>query len=233
MKRLSALFGTALFVLLAAAASSAQADYLNWSYTADPNVPGIAVKATSPTGGATVALTDFNNPQAGAGKIPIIAYVTSTSATTPVTFGPSVNSPATYSLALKITDSTTHDSGTLNFTGSIAGSLTATTSSLVNTLTPVTSNSLTLDGHTYTVTIPTATLAAPTSPQQDIFATISVSNATTGGGNPGGGNPGGGGHTGPGVQGVPEPGCLLLASLGCSCLGAGCWWKRRRSAAHS
>jgi hypothetical protein len=231
MKRLSAFFGTALLVLLAAAASSAQADYLNWTYTSNPNVPGIAVNSTSPTGGATVTLTDFNNAQAGAAKIPVIAYVTSTAATTPITFGPSVNSPATYKLALTITDGTTHDSGTLNFTGSIAGSLTATTSSLVNTLTPVTSKSLTLDGHTYTVSIPSVALSAPTSPQQDIFATVTVSNATTGGGNPGG-NPGGG-HPGPGVQGAPEPGCLLLACLGCSCLGAGCWWKRRHSVARS
>jgi hypothetical protein len=197
--------------MLVMAASSVQADYLNWTYTSDPNVAGIAVKATSPTGGATVALTDFNNAQAGATKIPVIAYVTSTAATTPVTFGPAFNTPATYSMALTITDSTTHASGTLNFTGSISGSLTATTSTLVNTLTPVTSKSLTLDGHTYTVTIPSVTLAAPTSPQQDIFATISVSNGSNGGG--GHGNPG------PGVQGVPEPSSLLLAGLGLSLFG--------------
>ena len=226
MKRLSAIFGTALFVLLAAAASSAQADYLNWTYTSTPSVPGIAVNSTSPTGGATVTLTDFNNPQAGAAKIPVIAYVSSTAPTTPVTFGPSSDVPPTYTLALKITDSTTHDSGTLKFTGSIAGALTATTSSLVNTLTPVTSKSLTLDGHTYTVTIPSVTLAAPTSPQQDIFATVSESNASNSGGNT---NPGGqkGGNGGPGA---PEPGCLLLGSLGFSCLGIGCWWKRRSAA---
>jgi hypothetical protein len=232
MNRLSALCGTALLVLLVLAASPLRADYLNWTYTADPNVPGVAVDSTSPKGGASVTLTDFNNPQASAGKIPIIAYVTSTSSTTPITFGPSVNSPSKYSLALTFTDSTTHDSGTLNFTGSLTGSLSATTSSLVNTLTPVTSNSLTLDGHTYTVTIPSVTLAPPTSPQQDIMAMISVTNASSGGGGTGGGkgggNPGGGDHSG----GVPEPGCLLLGSLGCSLLGIHCWWKRR-SAVHS
>ncbi len=236
MNRLSALYGTALLVLLVVAASPVHADYLNWTYTADPNVPGIAVNAASPTGGASVTLTDFNNPQAGATKIPVIAYITSTSSTTPIAFSPSSDVPTSYNLAVHITDSTTHDTGTVNFTGSIAGSLTTTTSSLVNTLTPVTSNSLTLDGHTYTVTIPSVTLASPTSPQQDIMATITVANATPstpgGGGNPGGGNSGGhgGSGSGPGAftgGGVPEPSCLFLGSLGFSLVGLRCWWKRR------
>ena len=52
MNRLSARFGTALLVLLAAAASQTRADYLNWTYTANPNVPGISVGATDPNGGA-------------------------------------------------------------------------------------------------------------------------------------------------------------------------------------
>jgi hypothetical protein len=204
-----------VLVTLAVAASQAHADFLNWTYTSTPNVPGIAVNAKSPTGGATVTLTDFNTSQAGATKIPVIAYVTSTAATTPVSFGPSSDIPPTYNLALKITDSTTHDSGTLNFTGKIAGSLTATTSSLVNTLTPVTSKSLTLDGHTYTVSIPSVALAAPTSPQQNVFATVAVSNASNGGGNNGGTGQQGGG----GVPGVPEPTSLLLAGLGLLSLG--------------
>jgi hypothetical protein len=219
MKHLSNRIAIAVLVALPTAASPVQADYLSWTYTANLNVPGIAVNAKSPTGGATVTLTDFNNPQAGASKIPVIAYVTSTAATTPVSFGPSSDVPPTYKLALTITDGKTHDSGTLNFTGSIAGSLTASTSSLVNTLTPVTSKSLTLDGHTYTVTIPAVTLVSPTSPQQNIFATVSVSN---GGTHP---QTGGGG----GVQGAPEPTSLLLSGLGLSLLGLGDRWRNLRS----
>lgn len=209
MKRLSAPFGTTLVVLLAAAASQARADYLNWTYTANPNVAGVSVNSTSPTGGASVTLTDFSTPQSGATSIPVIAYVTSTSSTTGVNFGPSANTPSTYNLAVTITDNTTHDSGTLNFAGSLAGALSATSSSLVNTLTPVTSNTLTLDGHKYTITIPNVTLAAPTSPQQDIMASVSVTPST------------------PVGNGTPEPTSLLLGGLGFSCFGLRCWWKRR------
>lgn len=213
MKCLSALLGTALLLMLAAAASQARADYLNWTYTSSPNVAGVSVGATSAGGGASVTLTDFSTAQPGATSIPVIAYVTSTASTTPITFGPGVNTPSAYTLALTITDNTTHDSGTLNFTGSLVGSLSATSSSVVNTLTPVGLNTLTLDGHKYSVTIPSVTLASPTSPQQNILASISVANATSGGG----GN----------VNGVPEPASLLLGSLGFSCFGVGCWWKRR------
>jgi hypothetical protein len=229
MRRLSALFGTTLFVLLAATASQARADF--WTYTSNPNVAGVSVGSTSPGGGASVTLTDFSTAQPGATSIPVIAYVTSTALTSPITFGPSVNTPSTYSLAVTFTDSTTHDSGTLNFTGSIAGTLSATTSTLVNTLTPVTSNSLTLDGFKYTLSIPPMMLAPPTSPQQNITGTVSVT-PVTGGGNPGGGNPGGSNPGGPiggggGVSTAPEPASLVLGTLGFSCFGLGCLWNRR------
>jgi len=215
MNRLSARIGTAVLVLLAAAASQIRADYLNWTYTSNPNVPGIAVDATSPNGGgALVSLTNFNTPQAGAATIPVVAYVTSTNSTTPIVFGPTSDVPTTYNLALTITDKSTGDSGTLNFTGSLTGPLTATSSGVVASFTPVGSDSLTLDGHTYTVTIPEQTLAAPTSPQADITANVSVSNGTTGGNLP------------PPIS-TPEPTSLLLGGLGFSCFGLGCWWKRR------
>lgn len=220
MKNLSALVGTAVVCLLATAVSQVRADYLNWSYTAVSNVPGIAINGSSPSGGATLTLTDFNTSQPGAASIPVQAYVTSTSVTTPVSFNNSA-----FKLAMTITDNTTHDSGTLNFTGSLAGALSSTASSVVASFAPVTSNVLTLDGHTYTVTIPSLTLAPPTSPQQDIMAAVSVSNAPGGGGK--GGSGGGHGGTGPSA-GAPEPASLLLGSLGVSCFGVGYWWKRRR-----
>lgn len=235
MNRLSSRFGTAVLVVLAAAASPVRADFLNWSFTtnvtASPtnsaSVPGISVGANDPNGGATVSLTNFNTPPAS--PVPsnaVLAYVASTSVTSPVTFGPGANSPSTYNLVLTITDNSAHDSKTLNFTGSLAGQLTATSSSVVNHLTPVTSNSLTMDGHTYTVTIPDVTLQAPNTPngQGYILANFNVTDATNNPPPPPPNNGGGGGN----VNGVPEPASLVLGSLGFSCFGISCWWKRNR-----
>lgn len=170
----------ALLILLHS--TSARADFLNWTYSTTPSVPGVS-------SGGTVALTDFTN-QAGGTSIPVIAYVTSSSSTSPQTFNPA---NSTYTLHLSITDNTTHDTGSLTFTGSVGGTLTATTSTLTNTFVP-SPNTLTLDGHIYTVTIPSVALAPPTSPQQNIVASVSISNVT--------------------VKGVPEPSGLLLAGLG-------------------
>lgn len=218
---------SALLVLMVVATCQVHADYLNWSYTATFNVPGITVNTPSNGGGATVTVTDFNTPQPGGTSIPVQAYETTTSSTTPISFN-----NLKYDLALKITDSATHDSGTLHFTGSLTGALTTTTSSVVDSFTPVTSKSITLDGHTYTVNIPSVTLAPPTIPQQNVMASVSVANASTGVGmlSP---------HVlplarslqilpHPPSHGTPEPTSLLLASLGFTCFGAGCWWKRRR-----
>ncbi len=209
MKQLSA-----LLVLMVVVTCQTRADYLNWTYTATFQVDTLTVKTPS-NGGATVAVTDYGTPQPGGTNIPVQAYETSTGSTTPISFN-----KATYDLALKITDSATHDSGTLHFTGSLTGSLTATTSTIVDSFTPVTSNTLTLDGHTYTVKIPTVTLAPPTSPQANVMASVSVANA--GGVVPGSPPPP------PPSNGTPEPTSLLLGSLGISILGIGRLWKSRR-----
>jgi len=192
----------------------AKADFMNWSYSSTPNVEGVSAGGAGGSSGGSVLLTDFNN-QAGAASIPAIAVVTSSSSASPVTFDPNT---AKYSLTMTITDNTTHDSGTLTFTGSVGGTLSATTSTLTNSFAP-SPNTLTLDGHKYTVTIPTADLLAPTAPQHTIMATVSVSDATGGGG--GGGTP-----PPPPVKGAPEPASLVLAGLGLSFLGVGRGWRR-------
>ena len=214
MKQLSA-----LLVLMIVVTCQIRADYLNWTYTATFQVPGVTVNTPS-NGGGTVALTDFGTPQPGGTSIAVQAYETTSSATTPISFN-----NLKYDLALKITDSATNDSGTLHFTGSLTGTMTATTSTIVDSFTPVTSNSLTLDGHTYTVKIPTVTLAPPTSPQANVLASVSV--ASAGGGVPSSPPPS---SPPPPSNSTPEPTSLLLSSLGISILGIGRWWKCRRLA---
>jgi hypothetical protein len=177
--------------------NSAKADYMDWTYTSTSSVPGLAVGALSPSGGASVSLTGYKNGSAGM-SIPVIAYITSSSLDSAITFDPSTSK---YTLSMNITDSATHDSGSLVFTGSVGGALSATTSTLTNSLTP-SSSSLTLDGHVYTVTIPSVALAPPTSSQQDILAMVRVSDVT------------GGGIPTPPTANTPEPGSIVLACVG-------------------
>jgi hypothetical protein len=184
--------------------NSVKADFMNWSYTTTPNVQGVSAGGAGGSSGGAVSLTDFNN-QAGAASIPVIAVVTSSASTSPVTFNPA---NATYTLTMAITDNTTHDTGTLTFTGSVGGTLSATTSTLTNSFAP-SPNTLTLDGHKYTVTIPTANLLTPTAPQQNIMATVSVSDVTGGGGNPP--------PPPPPTNNTPEPSSIVLA---CAAIGA-------------
>jgi hypothetical protein len=186
-------------------AGQSRADYMNWSYSTSAVPPGFSVTGAN-NGSGSVQLTPFTNV-AGASSIAALAY--QTAATTPVTF--SAQSTA-FTLSMTITDNATHDSGSLSFTGSISGTLSPTSSTLVETF-AVTQKSLTLDGHIYTVTLPSSVaLAPPTSPQHNIMATVSVSNSG-------------------GVQGVPEPTSLMLGGLGVCLMGLGGWWKRRPKAA--
>jgi hypothetical protein len=211
MNYFSARFVAALTVSSMIAAGQARADFMNWSFSTSAVPPGFAVNAPGNSGGGAVQLTPFSNI-AGGSTVNVLAY--QTTATAPVTFNAASN---TYTLTMTITDNTTHDTGNLTFTGSIGGGLSQTTSSLVNTFANPT-QSMTLDGHTYTVTVPSSVnLAPPTSPQQNISATVSVSSTSGGGG-------GGGG----GVQSVPEPASLVLGGLGFSLFGVSGWWQRRR-----
>lgn len=179
-------------------AGQARADLLNWSYSTSTNPPVV----TAGTG--TVQITGVTNGMGGS-AIPLLALQDSSAATST---SPDVYH-STYALTVTVTDNTTHDSGTLLLKGALQGKLTATSSSVANTITgPM---SLTLDGHVYTVSIPSLVLSAPGTPQQTLTATVTVSNVP----------PGGGSQT-------PEPTSLLLGGLGLGCAGIGCGWKRLR-----
>lgn len=189
------------------AVSQGRADYMNWSYSTSAVPPGFNITVPDKGSGA-VQLTPYTNATSGA-SIPVLAYVTS--ATTPVTFDAN---NSTYTLTVTIKDLATNDTKNLTFGGAVGGNLTPTTSSLVNTFTSP-SQSVTFDGHTYTVTLPSSVnLKDPSANQQNILATVSVTTGSTGGG---------------GVTGAPEPASCLLGSLGFALVGAtGCWKRLRR-----
>jgi hypothetical protein len=156
-----------------------------------------------------VSLTGFKNGSAGT-SIPVIAYVTSTSLSNPIAFDPST---AKYTLGITFTDNASHDSGTLTFTGSVGGALSATTSTLSNSFSPSPS-SLKLDGHIYTVTMSSVVMAPPTSTQQSILATVRVSDVT------------GDGTSSPPTANTPEPGGIVLACMGVTFSGSQAYLRR-------
>jgi hypothetical protein len=196
-------FLTLLALSAALAAGPARADFMNWTYSTSAVPPGFAATGAN-NGSGAVQLTPFTNAASGS-SVALLAY--QTSATGPVSFDPK---SSTYALTMTITDTKTKDSGSLTFTGSIGGSLSPSSSSLTNTFAQ-TQQKLKLDGHTYTVTLPSSmSLGGPLSPQHNIIATVSVTGS------------GGGGPT------TPEPTSLVLGGLGFSAFGLAGWWKRSR-----
>lgn len=222
MKSMSAFLWTAAVASLAVA-SQARADFLNWSYSTVATPPVI----TSGTG--SIQLTGVSNGTAGS-SIPLLGIQDSSSATTTA---PDVYK-SNFNVALKVTDNQTHDSGTLTLAGMLTGSLNANGSNVTASFAGP--SSLTLDGHRYTVSVPSLQVASPNTPQQSLVASIHVSGATTGGGTtpppgpppvvapptvPAVGSP-------PPAASTPEPSSMVLGGLGLSLLGMVRGWKRLR-----
>ena len=226
MRNLSAFLWNAAVASLVVA-SPARADYMNWSYSAVSSPPVI----TSGTG--SIQLTGVSNGTAGS-SIQLLGIQDSSSATTTAPDAYKSN----FNVALTVTDNKTHDSGTLNLAGTLAGSLNANGSSVTASFAGP--SSLTLDGHQYTVSVPSLQLLS-NAPQQSLMASIQVSGAAQGGGSGGGGHH----HAPPPVPAVntpppvstppaantPEPTGLVLGGLGLSLLGMARGWKRLRRSA--
>ena len=197
-------------LLVLSATTQLRADFMNWTYHWSITPSSVL---TSGTGSVMMGLAQDGSK--GASTIPAATVTTTSSATaTPDTYN------VGYNLTLHLTDNTTNQSGDLTFHGTVTGTVTATSSHLTNTFSDPTTQTLTLSGHTYSVTINPSlmTLAAPgsTTPPQ-INALVSVANAT--GGPPTGGPP---------STGTPEPTSLTLGCLASCGWGLGAWLRRRR-----
>src|SRR5262249_61631571 len=112
---------------------------------------------------------------------------------------------------------------TLNFSGTISGSLSASHSNITNTFTGPTSQTTVLGGNTYAVTI--GPFSPPGPPSSTNVGSISAFVAVTA---PSGGNPGG--NPPPPDSEHPDPPTALLARLGVSFRGLASW--RHRTNGH-
>jgi hypothetical protein len=202
------LIGTTLaWVLLAGAA---RADLVPWAYNWTPNSAAVL----SDNGQSKITLT--NEPTGSAvGTSDIVAtnlkVVSSADPNTPDTF-----TAKAYSLNLALTDTNSHTTGTLTFSGVFNGTVSAESSHITTAFNAPTTKSIVLGGNTYTVTFGPFTPPGPPSASNagSISATalVSVTNGSGGG-----------------TNNSPEPATLTLAGLGLACAGLARWRKRSTS----
>jgi hypothetical protein len=215
--KLGYLVGVAFAVF---SATSAHADFINWTYSWT-HTPTVIAADTGGTGGVT--LTNHQGGT-GSGNSDVVATdITTFSSAT-------VNAPdhftnRNYSLILDLTDTASHQSGMLTFNGALNGTLSVTSANIKNTFLGPLTQHLNLGGNLYTITIgPYAAPGIPDATQTgSISAHVSVLPESSVGGASGGGSP-------PPSHGAPEPSTLLLAGLGLSALAFVGWrrWARGR-----
>jgi hypothetical protein len=193
---------TALAWLLAAAAS-ARADLIQWSYSWSNNPTTIS--ADSP-GNGSITLTD-ESTRSVAGDTDIVATNINVHSTAPKS-NPDIFTNKTYTLSLTLTDQASTDSGKLIFNGHLDGTADAGSSKITNTFTGKITQQLVMGNNLYTVTINSYTPPGPPGEIQSgsigAHATVTVQNI----------------H----ILTLPEPGALVLAGLG----GAACVLARSR-----
>jgi hypothetical protein len=188
-------------VLLTLGTSGARADYLNWSYSW-----ALSDGPTFPKGFTNVSFALVPGGKTGAATIPVGDFSTSSTAPAPESFS------AGYDLTLALTDNATQDAGTLTYHGIISGTVGPTGTSLSNTFSNP-SQSLTLDGHVYHVSLDARTpIGGSSDPVSHLHASVSVT-----GGAPQPQDTGGGVQAPPPpAQQAPEPSGAVLACLGLS-----------------
>ncbi len=217
MKHLFARLLIMLTALVVLGDGRARADMISFSYQWTTLPQTVLQGEAGSTGTVAISAAQAGTGSATLGDsggtfIPAATVLTSSSASNPA------DSFATnFSMKLNLTDTTDpahHLSGVLNFTGTLSGNLTATTSGLSGTFNTPT-QMLTLGTHVYTVAIDALFKPQPpgSSALVKIYADVSVANASsstgTGGTGSGGVEPSGGNGS---PSSTPEPSSLLLGA---------------------
>ncbi len=207
MKRFLHLFACSAVLLLAGA--SARADFVPWTYSwqRDP----VSIAADAPGSGG-VSLTSESLPKQAAGSSDIVAtnlrIFSSSSADVP----DKLATNGFFKLTLTITDNTSGDSGSADFSGKLSGTFSAGSSNLTAVFSTPITKLLDLGGNEYTVTIGPYSPPGPPSASNagSIAAHVDVKalNGTIG------------------VNDVPEPSSIVLGCLGFSFLGGAAGRKR-------
>ena len=214
----TARWGAALCLLGTFAASPARAEPA-WSYFWTTTTPLVG------SNGAGISLMPASG--SGSGGSDIVAANLSVISSAPAETPDQVNGG--WNLTLHLTDNVSGSSGTLPFSGHFNGTVSATTSDVDNTFNEPKVQSLSLGAHLYSVIIGLYTPPglAGTTQKGAIGALLALSDS-----------PGGPPTTEPPpspppppppppIHNAPEPSGLVLALLGVSSLGLGCWKRRR------
>jgi hypothetical protein len=172
-----------------ALAAPTRADFVNWSYSTSPGTPTVTADGSSPVGYVKLA-GDGSVSASGSSDI-VLASLSAFSSVNPLT--PESFTARPWSVSLTITDSASHASATLTFTGTFGGTLSSLSSNITNAFTGSTTQSVTLGSNTYVVTA-------------NSYVPPSVPNALNTGAI--------GAHVNIRSGGVPEPSSLLLCGLG-------------------
>jgi hypothetical protein len=137
---------------------------------------------------------------------------------------------ATFNAVLQVTDTVSGKSGDLSFGANIAGTLNASSSTLVSTFSNPVTQTLTLGTHEYSVTIDPIVSGFLPAPNVTTTASLAALITATDSSDPGT-NPGGQGPGGPGPVGTPEPSSLVLGATALAGLAVRRWVRRRSPAA--
>jgi hypothetical protein len=212
MSRLKTRLIAPVVAMLLVVGAQARAGNINWSYNWSPG--SLVLFGDSGSKGGFISFTDEPTNAATNSSDVVATNVRTVSGAAPG-LPDQFTSTGAYSLSMKITDTASGLSGTLNFGGKLGGTFSATNANVSNHFTGLLTQQLFLGSNVYTVTMTSYTPPGPPGATNagSISAHVDVA-------------PGGGG----GVQSLPEPSTMALCLMGLGTAGAG-WWRKRRASA--